>query len=89
MEIKEDIYISFVIAGKLDPADKEYIEKENKVSTCCGRNWWYWKPFFRKTNIGFDFFWLCFLVSYDNYNKILRKHRKDQKNQQSIIKDTL
>jgi hypothetical protein len=80
MEIAKDIYISLVVAGKLDRDIQDDVAEQDAVKPKFGRNWWYTLPNFTKTNIGWDFGWLCFLVSYDNYREVRKIHRqKDQK----------
>ena len=89
MEIKENVYLSLIIAGKLtSEEDRKHFIEFNDTLPCCNRNWWYWKPFYRKTSIGWEIGWLCGMISYDNHNIYMRKY-EEQKMAQEEIKDTL
>lgn len=85
MEIKKNVFLSFIVAGKLLPGDYDELKEANSVPPRFGRNWWFWKPDFTKTNIGWSLVWLCFMITYDNHNNI--DHSNDGRTQQYEIKD--
>ena len=79
MEIMEDIYVSFIVAGKiLDDEQHQHLSEVNDVPPCCGRCWFYGIPNFRFTSIGWDFHWLFFAVTYDNFRRPRRHRRENQ-----------
>ncbi len=84
MEIKENIFLSLVTAGKIDGDEelKEHLAEANGVPPCCNRNWWYWKPTFKKTRIGWEIMWLFVMISYDNHNIYMRKYKEQQRAQE-------
>ncbi len=77
MKIFGDRFISFLVASKIGKDEYEHFEEANGVSPCCLRAWWFWLPTVRMTNIGVDIFWLCFGITYDDFNKITRKRYED------------
>jgi hypothetical protein len=78
MEIVKDVYISFVIAGKvIDEKQRRHLAEVNPEPPCCGRCWFLLFPSFRFTNIGWDFSWLFYNISYDNFRAI-KKHKRQK-----------
>jgi len=71
MEVVKDVFISVVVAEKLEKKDYEHLKSVNGVPPRFGRNWWFVTPMYRKTDLGWDIKFLCFGLSYDNYgNKV-------------------
>ena len=66
---KGEIFINLVTAGKCDSEElRLHLEEVNEVPPKFGRNWWYNVPKFSKVPLGWTLAWLCFMVTYDNYN---------------------
>ena len=75
MEIINNVYVSFVTAGKLNPDDYEHLKECNPCPPRFGRNWWTWIPdvglnlFGNKNRLEMvDIRWLCYAFSITNYN---------------------
>jgi hypothetical protein len=69
-ELSDNVYLSFVIAARVkDDTDVEHFRSIGQ-NVLFGFVWWSWFPNFRKTSIGWSVTWLCFGMSYDNYNNI-------------------
>lgn len=80
MHIKDDKFIAIITARKIElDDDLEDLKLANNVSPCCGKVWWYWVPEFRKTSIGFDISFFCFIIAYCDHD-IPRKKREEQQN---------
>ena len=90
MEIKEDVFLSLIIAGKItDKEQREHLKEVNLIPPCCGRCWWHWLPYYKKTAIGWDAAWLFVLLSYDNYGTMKNIASKKAKEQLEEIKDII
>jgi len=67
-------FLHFSIVGKFDgdEEEKEFLEEVNGVAPKFGFNYWFWMPKLKIRNRGtismYDFKWLCFISSWDNYN---------------------
>lgn len=70
MQLRRNIYLSLIVAGKLDQKDYQHLLEVNEVHPRFGRNWWYNKPKLRKTNLGWSLHIMCFNLDYADYRKV-------------------
>ena len=76
VDIKNNTYLSFVVAGKSEGNVFDQEELESLHRPRFGRNWWFWKPTFRTNggrfkswqNTDINSHWLCFSLSLTVYS---------------------
>jgi hypothetical protein len=72
MQLTNNIFLSFVVAGKSKNEIFEQWELDAPTRPRFGRNWWYWTPTFRTNggrfrsheNTDINFHWFCFSLSF-------------------------
>ncbi len=85
MNITDNIYLSFVVAGKSEGNVFELEELNSPHRPRFGRNWWFWTPSFRTNggrfksheNTDINTHWLCFSLSLTVYSwaKLTTNHK--------------
>jgi hypothetical protein len=71
MQLSNNIFISFVIAGKTTNEIFEQWELDATTHPRFGKNWWYWWPNIKSNggrfrsyeNTDINFHWLCYSLS--------------------------
>ena len=76
MQIRKNIFLSFVLAGSSKGSTFEQYEIDAETRPRFGRNWWYWLPsltnnggrFKSHENTDINFHWLCFGILFTVYS---------------------
>jgi hypothetical protein len=76
MRLLDNVYLSFVLAGKTTNEVFEQWELDAPTRPRFGRNWWYWLPsltsnggrFRSYENTDINFHWLCVSISLTVYS---------------------